>query len=60
MSSGHGLLQTEDILLKTEDDLWTTADNDKCAQVNWSQLSTTLGHQMPLLGVWGRGTSELM
>ena len=29
MSSGHGLLQTEDILLKTEDDLLTTVDNGR-------------------------------
>ena len=29
MSSGHSLLQTEDILLKTKDDLLTTADNGK-------------------------------
>ena len=29
MSSGHSLLQTEDVLLKTEDDLLTLADNGK-------------------------------
>ena len=44
MSSGHSLLQTEDVLLKTKDDLLTAADNGKWAQVNWTQMSTTLGH----------------
>ena len=29
MSSGHGLLQTEDVLLKAKDNLFTTADNGK-------------------------------
>ena len=29
MSLGHGLLQTEDVLLKTRDDLLTTEDNGK-------------------------------
>ena len=28
MSSGDGLLQTEDVLLKTKDDLLTTADKE--------------------------------
>ena len=44
MTSGDGLLQTEDILLKSKDDLLTTEYNGKWAQVNWTQLSTTLGH----------------
>ena len=42
MSSGHSLFQTEDILLKTKDELLTTEDNGKWAQVNKTQLSTTL------------------
>ena len=44
MSSGDGLLQAEDVLLKTKDDLLTTAVSVKWAQVNQTQLSTTVGH----------------
>ena len=44
MSSGQGLLQTKDILLKTKDDLLTTEANGKLAQVNQTQLSITPGH----------------
>ena len=36
MNSGHSLLQTEDIFLKTKDILLTTADNGKWGQVNWT------------------------
>ena len=39
MSSGDGLVQTEDILLKTKDNLLTTADNGKWAQVNIPNLA---------------------
>ena len=44
MKIKDGLLQTEDILLKAKDTLLKTEDNRKWAQVNWNQLSTTLGH----------------
>ena len=37
--------------LKTQDGLLNTEDNRTWAQVNGSQVSTTLGHQMPLPGV---------
>ena len=38
------------VLLKTQDGLLNTADNRTSAQVNGTQVSTTLGHQMPLPG----------
>ena len=52
------------VLLKTQDSLLNIADNRTWAQVNWTQVSTTLGQQMPLpgdieghRGWWGGGTS---
>ena len=49
------------VLLKTEDSLLNTADNRIWDQVNGTQISTTLGHQMPLSGAWrgiGGGPSD--
>ena len=43
------------VLLKTQDGLLNTADNRTWAQVNGTQVSTTLGHQMPLSGEASRG-----
>ena len=42
------------VLLKTQDGLLNIADNRTWAQVSETQVSTTLGHQMPL--PWGIGS----
>ena len=67
---GHwGLhMKNEDGLLQStlENSRWSIADNRTWAQVNGTQVHTTLGHQMPLpgrhwggiWGWWGGGTSE--
>ena len=43
------------VLLKTHDGLLNTADNRTWAQINGTQLSTILGHHMPLPGRYCRG-----
>ena len=50
-------MKNEDGLLQStlENSRWSIADNRTLAQVKMTQVSTTLGHQMPLSG----GTSEL-
>ena len=44
-------------LMKTQDILLNTADNRTWTQVNGTQVSTTLGYQMPLSG--GIGGDQL-
>ena len=61
-------MKNKDGLLKStlENCRWSIADNSTWAQVNETQVSTTLGHQMPLPGgiegIWGwwvwQGTSD--
>ena len=62
-------MKKEDSLLQStlENSRWSIADNRTCVQVNGTQDSTTLGHQMPLPGDievayrgdrGGRGTSD--
>ena len=48
-------MKNEDGVLQStlENSRWSIADNRTWAQVNGTQVSTTLGHQMPLWGHMG-------